>query len=89
MDLTVLSAKMDMCITRAEVAAVHAERAGDASARTEVLAREMKTVLTKIATDHVSLRHGIPASWSARLAFVGVAALFGALASLSVAACGH
>lgn len=85
-----LSAKVDRCITRTELAITASERAADQSVKNGQMIAEMHGTLKRFAADHTSLRHGIPASWPGRLIMIGVAAAVGAItASGSMLACSH
>lgn len=86
LSLETLSAKLDLSITRSEVAAGHAERAALAAERTEKAIGLMSDALKRIANDHASLRHGVPASWAGRFALVGFAAMCGVMATLAIGA---
>lgn len=82
-----IAGTLAICITRIEVCAKESTRAADAAARTELAVDGMKASLKRIQSDHISLRHGIPASWVGRLAVVGFAAMIGALFATTAIAC--
>lgn len=84
----VLAAQVATCVTRTELAVKASERAADQSVKNGELIQAMHGTLKRMAADHASLRHGVPASWTGRGLMIAIAAVVGSVAaSASFMAC--
>lgn len=86
--LSDIAAKLDICITRTEVAIRNSDRAASAAERTEAHVATMKRIVLRVQNDQTSMRYGFPTTWAGRVAIVIAAALAGAVAAgVTVGAC--
>ena len=85
--LSAISGKLDVAITRVEVAVSASERASDAAARTEAAVKDLAKVVRRMQNDQLAQRFGVPLSWTGRLAILAFCTFIGAATTMVVSAC--